>query len=99
MAVYLLNRLPTSAFPNNSIPYESLYSKLPPSEIVHTFGCDVFVLVQEHARTALDATAKPCYYLGPASGTKDMFYMLILLLSVRVLNVMGYLKMICNGLR
>ncbi|CAM9829842.1 unnamed protein product, partial [Ectocarpus fasciculatus] len=74
MAVYLLNRLPTSALSNNAMPYEALYSKSPPSEIVHPFGCDVFVLVQEHARTALDATAKPCYYLGPVAGTKDMFH-------------------------
>ena len=74
IAAYLLNRLPTSGLPENEIPYEALHQMKPPTEILHPFGCDVYVVVQEHLRAAFDATARVCYYLGPVTGTRDMFH-------------------------
>lgn len=74
MAVHLLNRMPTSSLPDNGIPYEKLYSKSPPSDVIYPFGCDVYVFVQENARTVLEDTSKACYYLGPVDGSKDMFH-------------------------
>ena len=41
-AVYILNRLPTSAL-ENITPYEALEKKKPELGHIHVFGCDAYV--------------------------------------------------------
>lgn len=73
MAVYLSNRLPTTANDSNSSPYSLLFGKPTDIKDLHVFGCDVYVHIDDSLRTSLEPNGKKCYYLGPVTDNFDGF--------------------------
>ena len=68
-AVFLLNRLPTTAL-NNSTPYEKLFSKLLDISFLKVFGFLAFASTLIRNHTKLDPQARKCIFLGYHPGTK-----------------------------
>lgn len=56
VAVYLLNRLPTTSLPEGQTPYGVLYKRHLSVEAAHPFGCDMHVVVLQNRRTAFEDT-------------------------------------------
>jgi Reverse transcriptase (RNA-dependent DNA polymerase)/Integrase core domain len=66
-AVYLMNRMPTTANKFQT-PLQSLSSHVHIPSIMHlppkVFGCSVYVHVQKHNRNKLETRAEKCVFLG-----------------------------------
>ena len=62
-AVYLHNRLPTSALGGKS-PFEYLTLKVPTFDHLHVFGASVYVKVDEQLRQALSGKSRRGIYVG-----------------------------------
>lgn len=68
-AVFLINRLPTTALKQKS-PFELLFSKLPDFSFLKIFGSLCYASSLNRARTKLDPRARQCVFLGFQNGTK-----------------------------
>jgi hypothetical protein len=65
MAVYLINRSPTSALSEDILPAEMWYGVKPNLNKIKVFGCVAFVhkpKVQQHGK--FDSRSKKCVFLG-----------------------------------
>ncbi|KAM1099692.1 hypothetical protein ACFX15_006016 [Malus domestica] len=69
VAVYLINRMPTSTL-NNKSPFELLFHSIP--DIIHLriFGCSCFPLLRPYNSTKLQPRTTKCIFLGYASKYK-----------------------------
>lgn len=74
-SVFLLNRSPASALPNNITPYEAWYGQKPNLGFLKVFGCRATAHVPDELRTKADWTAKSspnCIFVG-YSETENLF--------------------------
>jgi hypothetical protein len=67
--VYITNRLPTSADPKCTSPYQMLYDEVPDLSHFCTIGCKVHVLIPKERRRAFDSKTRVGMLVGYASGT------------------------------
>ena len=63
IAVYLINRLPTSVLQFVS-PWEKLYCHTPSLHALRTFGCACYPLLRPYASHKFDPKSKQCIFLG-----------------------------------
>nr|GMC55562.1 Retrovirus-related Pol polyprotein from transposon TNT 1-94 [Ipomoea batatas] len=68
-AVYIINRLPSTALDNN-IPYQILFGKVPQYQHLRVFGCLAFAMIPSCQRSKLSPGARKCMFLGFANGVK-----------------------------
>ncbi|MGZ6286000.1 MAG: reverse transcriptase domain-containing protein, partial [Ktedonobacterales bacterium] len=68
-AVWLRNRLPSASLGGKS-PFEVLTGKPPSFDDVHTFGCSVFVRVDDASRSSLDPKGRQGVYVGVDDTTR-----------------------------
>lgn len=68
-AVYLINRLPTSAL-NFAVPYTVLFQKTPDYSILRTFGCACFPFFRPYNTHKLEFRSQECVFLGYSSSHK-----------------------------
>ena len=66
-AVDLRNRCPTTTA-QGSVPYEVLYGNIPSVSYLRTFGCNVYVRIDNTSK--FDAKAKRCRFVGYSSQKK-----------------------------
>ena len=75
-AVYVLNRSPSQANPQNKSPYEMYYGKPPDRSKIRRFGCKCWVWEDKGSRphrSKLDPTARPMIFMGyHEHGTQGM---------------------------
>jgi histone deacetylase 1/2 len=63
-AVYLINKLPSSAIPQFSSPHHALHKSQPDFSTLKTFGCLCFPHLRPYNRHKLQFRSSPCVYLG-----------------------------------
>ncbi|PNX93512.1 histone deacetylase, partial [Trifolium pratense] len=63
-AVYLINRLPSSALPSFKSPYHALFNACPDYTQAKTFGCLCFPHLRPYNKNKLQYRSSPCIYLG-----------------------------------
>jgi len=73
-AVYLSNRLPSKSLPDKMSPYQILFNRQSDLKNIHTFGCDVYIRVDDSIRTDLEPKSTLRYYLGLSSQSSDIFH-------------------------
>ncbi|TFY53550.1 hypothetical protein EVJ58_g9393 [Rhodofomes roseus] len=69
-AVYIINRTPTRALPDNITPYEAWTGNKPSLAHLRIFGCKAYVHIPKEKRKKLDAKSVECTYLGYAEHRK-----------------------------
>lgn len=63
-AVYIRNRLTTSALPNRITPYQSLYGKVPSVAHLRPWGCQAFAKIPDQIRQKLNPKAIKGRFIG-----------------------------------
>lgn len=63
-AVFLINRLPTSALPDHHSPFYALYKSAPDYKAIKTFGCACFPFLRPYNRHKFQYRSAECVYLG-----------------------------------
>lgn len=63
-AVYLINRLPTSALQEVSSPYHALYGKVADYSNLKVFGSSCFPLLRPYNKHKFQFRSEECVYLG-----------------------------------
>ena len=69
VAVYLINRMPTSVL-NNKSPFELLFKSIPEITHLRVFGCSCFPLLRPYNTTKLQPRTTKCIFLGYAAKYK-----------------------------
>ena len=62
-AVYIINRLPTSAL-NSKTPFEAWYGQPPMLQHIGIFGCTAYAHIPKKKRAKLDSKTQKCIFLG-----------------------------------
>ncbi|OAE33232.1 hypothetical protein AXG93_3105s1400 [Marchantia polymorpha subsp. ruderalis] len=68
--VYLQNRSPSKALPNDKTPYELWHGQKPDLRRLKVFGCTPFALVERGHRGKIDPKSVECVFLGYSSTAK-----------------------------
>ncbi|PNX93258.1 histone deacetylase, partial [Trifolium pratense] len=63
-AVYLINKLPTSALPTYISPHKALFKSQPDYSQIKVFGCLCFPHMRPYNKHKLQFRSSPCVYLG-----------------------------------
>lgn len=63
-AVYLLNRFPSSNFPDFTSPFHALFNIIPDYKCLGTFGCLCFPHLRPFNKNKLQFRSDACIYLG-----------------------------------
>ena len=69
-AVYVQNRVPTSALGNEITPYECWFGRKPDISNLRVFGCICYYHVPDERRKKLDPKARKAIFLGYPEGVK-----------------------------
>lgn len=70
MAVFTINRLPSSVLQNVS-SFEKLFGRTPDYTLLRPFGCVCFVMLPPHERTKLQPRVRLCCFLGYGFENKE----------------------------
>ncbi|CAJ2646763.1 unnamed protein product [Trifolium pratense] len=63
-AVYLINKLPSSALPSFKSPHLALFKSQPDYTLLKVFGCLCFPHLRPYNKNKLQFRSSPCVYLG-----------------------------------
>src|SRR5882762_7779315 len=68
--VHVWNRLPTSAIPGATTPYELWHGTKPDVSHLRVWGCTAYMHVQRDQRTSLGPHMQKCTFIGYPAGYK-----------------------------